>query len=284
MFWNLRRFDNLTVRVQPFAYFRPESRGEVFAALREFAPDVRILAGGTDLMVRLRSGRFRPNAVVDVKRVSGWSSQIVETERVLRVGAGVTMTDLVSAPSVQQHFPALVEAASVVGSVQIRNRATLAGNICNASPAADTAPPLLVYGAVVNVASRAGERQIPLSEFFLGPGRTALAAGELVESIDLPIPVEAAGSAFQRITRRRGVDLATANLSCSVNRAGEVRMAFGAAAPIPLLVTGTVASLEEMTAQARPISDVRGGAAYRQAMLLVMARRALEVSLGRLRQ
>ena len=252
--------------------------------MREFAPDVRILAGGTDLMVRLRSGRFRPNAVVDVKRVSGWSSQIVETEGVLRVGAGVTMTDLVSAPSVQQHFPALVEAASVVGSVQIRNRATLAGNICNASPAADTAPPLLVYGAVVNVASRAGERQIPLSEFFLGPGRTALAAGELVESIDLPIPVEAAGSAFQRITRRRGVDLATANLSCSVNRAGEVQMAFGAAAPIPLLVTGTVASLEEMTAQARPISDVRGGAAYRQAMLLVMARRALEVSLGRLRQ
>lgn len=268
--------------MRPFAYFRPESRGEVFAALREFAPDVRILAGGTDLMVRLRSGRFRPNAVVDVKRVSGWSSQIVETKGMLRVGAGVTMAQVAADERVQRHFPALVEAASVVGSVQIRNRATLAGNICNASPAADTAPPLLVYGAVVNAVSRAGERELPLSEFFLGPGRTALADGELVESVDLPIPVDVAGSAFQRITRRRGVDLATVNLSCLVDRAGTVRMAFGAAAPIPLLVTGTADELEEMTTQARPISDVRGGARYRQAMLLVMARRALDISRGRL--
>ena len=268
--------------MRPFAYFRPESRGEVFAALREFAPDVRLLAGGTDLMVRLRSGRFRPNAVVDVKRVSGWSSQIVETEGVLRIGAGVTMTDLVADTKVQRHFPALVEAASVVGSIQIRNRATLAGNICNASPAADTAPPLLVCGAIVNIASAWDERRLPLHEFFFAPGKTALAPGELVESLDLPIPAEPVGSSFQRITRRRGVDLATVNLSCTLNAAGEVRMAFGAAAPIPLLVNGTVASLEEMTAQARPISDIRGGQDYRQAMLLVMARRALEIARGRL--
>lgn len=197
------------------------------------------------------------------------------------------MADLVADPRVRQHFPALVEAADVVGSIQIRNRATLAGNICNASPAADTAPPLLVYGAIVNAASAHDERRIPLHQFFLAPGKTALEPGEVVESIDLPVPTEPVGSSFQRITRRRGVDLATVNLSCTLNAAGEVRMAFGAAAPTPLLVHGTLvhgteATLDQMTAVARPISDIRGGQDYRQAMLLVMARRAVELCRTRL--
>ncbi len=123
------------------------------------------------------------------------------------------MTSIVERPhECANIFEALVEAASVVGSVQIRNRATLAGNICNASPAADTVPALLVYDAAANVVGPAGSRLVPLSEFFTGPGRTVLTRGEILESIDLPFPTTPVGAAFGRITRRRGVDLATINL------------------------------------------------------------------------
>ena len=212
----------------------------------------------------------------------------------LRVGGRTTMAAINCDSRVLRYFPALSEAAGVVGSVQIRNRATLAGNICNASPAADTAPPLLIYGALVNIVSRGGSRQVPLTAFLLGPGRSVLGASELVESIDLPIPVGREGSAFGRVTRRRGVDLATVNLSCVVTAVGETRFAYGAAAPVPFLVSDTSGVLADpdaspatkdellrsLTAQARPISDVRAGRDYRQAMLLVMSRRALATALA----
>jgi carbon-monoxide dehydrogenase medium subunit len=148
------------------------------------------------------------------------------------------MTDLRASPRVRQSFPALIEAAAVVGSVQIRNRATVAGNLCNASPAADTAPALLVYGAVVNTIGVGGERHLPVSEFFKGPGQTALAPTELVTSIDVPLPGAPLGAAFTRLTRRRGVDLAILSVCCTVSSAGDVRVALGAVAPTPLLVTG----------------------------------------------
>ena len=125
----------------------------------------------------------------------------------------------------------------MVGSVQIRNRATLAGNICNASPAADTAPPLLAYGAVVCTRGIAGERRVPLEHFFTGPGKTVLGCDEIVTSIDLPLPTGPVGAAFMRLTRRRGVDLATLTVCCAMSSSGEMRVALGAVAPTPLLVT-----------------------------------------------
>ena len=124
--------------------------------------------------MRLRSGHIRPGVVVDVKRIDDLDSGITQVGPVLRIGARCTMADLLASPRVRGSFPALIEAAAVVGSVQIRNRATLAGNLCNASPAADTAPALLAYGAIVNTIGIGGERHLPISEFFKGPGRTAL--------------------------------------------------------------------------------------------------------------
>ena len=185
----------------------------------------------------------------------------------------------------------------VVGSVQIRNRATLAGNICNASPAADTAPALLVYGAVVNVVGGAGGRRVALADFFVGPGRTILQPGELVSSIDLPLPTAPTGAAFARVTRRRGVDLATINLCALVNDRGESRFAFGAVAPTPVLaidpgpVVATMgtrpadlsAVIRPLFASTNPIDDVRGSREYRVAMLDVMTRRVLKAALERLR-
>jgi len=269
---------------------------DAFAELNEHGPAARLLLGGTDLLVRLRLGRIKPAVVVDLKRVAELDSGIVESNGVLRVGARVVMTQLTGDARVRRHFPALVEAAAVVGSVQIRNRATLTGNMCNASPAADTAPALLVYAAVLNVIGQVGRRRVPLTEFFVGPGRTVLARGELVDSIDLPLPTEKAGAAFGRVTRRKGVDLATINLCCSITQSGTARFAYGAVAPTPFLVTDDTGALGEradtahraaaftrLVDRASPISDVRGSREYRRAMLDVMTRRTWETAVARLR-
>ena len=160
--------------MQTFAYERPATLAEAVALLDAHGPDARVLAGGTDLVIRLRDGSARPRVVIDVKRIAELSPEIREHDGIVTIGATTVMTDLAESKLVRRLFEALAEAAAVVGSVQIRNRATLAGNICNASPAADTAPPLLVYGAVVVAAGPQGTRRIPISEFFVRSGVTAL--------------------------------------------------------------------------------------------------------------
>jgi len=283
--------------LRPFRYARPETLEEASALLEEYGADARVLAGGTDLIVRLRRGQALPRIVIDLKRVSSLHSGIVEAGAGLRVGALAMMSQIIEDERMRHHFPALVEAARVVGSVQIRNRATLAGNICNASPAADTAPPLLIFEAVVNLFSKAGRRAVPVAEFLTGPGRTVLERGEIVESIDLPLPPRPSGAAFGRVTRRYGVDLATINLCCLVTASGQARLAYGAAGPRPFLVrdeSGVLTNpdgdpgawdpvLRRLLEQASPISDVRSSRDYRQAMLLVMSRRALRAAIERMR-
>jgi carbon-monoxide dehydrogenase medium subunit len=259
-------------------------------------PDARVLCGGTDLIVALRKRTIQPSLVVDLKRVAELRPGIERTGGAIRIGATTVLTEVIGDESVRAAFPALVEAAQVVGSVQIRNRATLAGNVCNASPAADTAPALLVYDASLELVSAGGARSVPLAEFFLGPRSTVLRASELVSSLVLPLPDGPVGSAFGRITRRRGVDLATVNLCCSVSASGRTRFAFGAVGPRPFLIedeTGVLAdasrseaderdALSRLAAHATPISDVRGSAEYRRAMLLVLSRRALATAHARL--
>jgi carbon-monoxide dehydrogenase medium subunit len=195
------------------------------------------------------------------------------------------MTDVVDNKRIRELFPALVEAARVVGSVQIRNRATLAGNLCNASPAADTAPPLLAHDANLNLASGSGSRQVPLHEFFTGPGRTVLAPGEIVASIDLPLPTVPTGGAFGRLMRKHGVDLAIVSVCCVARESGEVRFAFGAVGARPFVVTTRQdAPLGDAVKDASPISDLRASADYRQAMLGVIARRTLSAANMRLQE
>ena len=299
-----------------FHYMRPDTLEAAVTTLQEAGARATLLAGGTDLLVRLRSGRVKPAVVVDLKRIETLDAGITRIDGMLRIGARCTMTALMAGEQVRQEFPALVEAARVVGSVQIRNRATLAGNICNASPAADTAPPLLAYGALVNIHGIAGERRVPLQQFFTGPGKTVLGRDEIVTTIDLPLPAGPVGAAFMRLTRRRGVDLATLTVCCAISSAGELRVALGAVAPTPLLVldvelppeggshepavwlpplggrTSDRDSLRDpaqldglaarIAAHASPISDVRAGSDYRAAMLPVFIRRAIELALKRL--
>ena len=282
--------------MRPFAYLRPTTLDQTIAALVDPGSKPYLLAGGTDLIVRLRRGHLRPTVVIDTKHVADLHDEIVAIDDGLRFGARVTMTAIIRDARVRQHFQALVEAASVVGSVQIRNRATLTGNICNASPAADTVPALLVYGAVANVVGPSGWRTVPLSEFFTGPGRTVLTRGEILESVDLPYPEVHVGAAFGRITRRRGVDLATINLCGLIASDGSARFAFGAVGPTTFVATddsgalaidGTdtaarAAALRALFSRARPITDVRGSLEYRTAMLEVMTARTWEVAATRL--
>lgn len=276
-------------RLIVFGYARPESLPE---ALELVGAGARPLAGGTDLLVGLRKGKFTADRVVDLKAITELQPAIYQTRGGWEITAGTVMSDIVDHPGVRARYPALVQAASAVGSIQIRNRATLAGNVCNASPAADTAPPLLVYDASVVVAGADGERTISLVDFFVGPGQTALLPGELVTRLVLPPPTRSA--AFARLTRRRGVDLATVSVCCGVGDDGSVRFALGAAGPRPLVVedtSGTLADpaapegdvsgrIGELLAVATPISDVRAGADYRRAMLEVLAHRTLEAALA----
>lgn len=280
-----------------FAYSRPGSLDEALAILRE-QPDARALSGGTDLLVGLRKGTVRPSHVVDLKAVPELGGGISELDGWIRVAASTVITDLVAHPVVAERYPALVEAALVVGSIQIRNRATLAGNVCNASPAADTVPPLLVHGAEVELIGEAGRRRLPLERFLLGPGRTALEPGELVAAAWLPVPSGPMGTAFGRMTRRRGVDLATVNLACSVDADGVTTFAYGAVGPRAFVArdqTGVLADratdgarrdevLRELANPASPITNVRATREYRQDMLLVLSRRALDTALRRLRK
>ena len=235
--------------------------------------------------MRLRKGVEWPSVIVDVKRVAELRADVAEIDGCIRIGARTVMTDVIEDRRIRQHFPALVDAARTVGSVQIRNRATLAGNLCNASPAADTAPVLLAHRASLNLVSAGGTRQMPLDDFFTGPGRTVLAPGELVASIDLPLPVPRTGGAFGRLTRRHGVDLAIVCVCCVVRESGEARFAFGAVGPRPFVVTSRLdAPLDDVWTHARPISDVRANADYRLAMLPVLTRRALREAVGRMRE
>jgi carbon-monoxide dehydrogenase medium subunit len=282
--------------MKPFDYLRPAGLAEASEAWAEAGSSARLLAGGTDLTVALRHGHLATDLVIDLKAVVELGPDIVTDAGALRISAGTTMMQIGSFLAEHGSLPALREATEVVGSIQIRNRATLAGNICNASPAADTVPVLAAHGASVEVYGPRGTRLRPVADFIEGNRRIDLGAGEIVTAVLIPLPDEARGSAFDRITRRRGVDLATTNMCCTISAAGEVVMAFGAVSPRPLVVrdeTGTLAdpgsapadrqeAIRRLAAHATPISDVRASADYRSAMLTTMAERALRVAQERL--
>jgi carbon-monoxide dehydrogenase medium subunit len=283
--------------MRTFSYERPTSLGDAIALLAAHGPAARPLAGGTDLIIRLRDGSVRPDIVVDVKRVAEIDGSIRQDGDRLVIGARATMTDILADERVRRHFAALAEAAAVVGSVQIRNRATLAGNLCNASPAADTAPALLVFDAVVVAVGPGGERRIPLETFFIRSGVTTLEPTELVTAIELPLPGERRGSVHLRRTRRRGHDLASVTLACGVGPDGVTRLAYGSVGPRPVLAIDPTGALVDpatpaaerervldglLSAAAPSPTSMRASPEYRHAMLRVLAHRAIETARGRL--
>ena len=277
--------------MRTFDYERPDMLADALALMADADGAARPLAGGTDLIIRIRDGSIRPRTVVDVKGIAEFSRDIRIEDGWLRIGARTTMTDLLRDERIRRDYTALAEAAAYVGSVQIRNRATLAGNICNASPAADTAPALLALEARVVAVGQRGRRVIPLDDFFVRSGVTTLAPGELVEAIEMPVRSGRRGSVHARRTRRRGHDLASVTLAVALDEDGVTRVSYGSVGPRPVLAiddTGLLADpaagddavrdrLDELFAAAAPSpTSMRASPEYRLAMLRVMGLRAVQ--------
>jgi len=280
-----------------FTYARPQNVEEVIHLLVESGTSARLLAGGTDLVIAMRDREVQPEIIVDIKRIAEFYPAVRWNGEMVTLSATAVMGAIADDQGIRQFFPGLLEAVLAVGSVQIRNRATLVGNICNGSPAADTAPPLLVYGAVVVVTGPDGTRRVPIDDFIVGPHRTTLEPGELVAAVELPVPGRPTGSAYQRMTRRRGTDLASVTLCCGVDDTGTTRMAYGSVGPRPLLridKNGVLADpaapeeakaavFDDMFAAASPsLTSLRASPDYRQAMLRVLGARALRTATERL--
>jgi carbon-monoxide dehydrogenase medium subunit len=290
--------------VESFRYDAPATLDAAVALLQRAAgaaPDRRpaLLAGGTDLIVQLRAGAKRPAAVIDVKRVPELR-RLAIADGALYVGAAITCFELGAREDVRALWPGLVEAAELIGSMQIQGRATLAGNLCNASPAADTVPSLLVLGARCRVAGPRGEREVAAEEFAIGPGRTALAADELLVELVVPVPAPRAADAYLRFTPRAEMDIAVVGAAASVTlgpdgRCAAARLALGAVAERAIRVPEAEAALagarlddaalhraaEAARAASRPLTDKRGTAEFRRHVAGVLARRALAAAAAR---
>ncbi len=278
-----------------FDYVRATTADEVVRLLQEHGEGARPFMGGTDLFVRMRDGVIRPQVVVDVKHLPGMRDVVYDEQSGLTVGAAVTMNEVARHPDIVAHYPLLAEAASAVASYQLRNRATLGGNLCNASPAADTAPATLVLEGRIVLYGPDGEREVPATEFFLGPGKTARGPAEIVTAIRFPIPPAGAAGKYLKLGRNKVGDLSIVGVAVfgypdeTASSGYRFRIGLASVAPVPLRATAAEEVLaseppgeetfakaaEEAMKQASPIDDVRASAAYRKAMVRSLTLRGL---------
>lgn len=252
------------------------------------------MMGGTDLFPQMRDGAVRPVIVVDVKGLPGMR-QVSHGDRGLTVGAAVTMNQLAQDRHVQTHYAALAQAAHSVASYQIRNRATIGGNLCNASPCADTSPAVLALDGVMILNGPGGTRVVPAAEFFVGPGRTALASGEFLQAIRFSAPPRGGTGCYHKLGRNKLGDLAlvgvavTGSPDATAESGYRYRIALGSVAPVPLRVPAAeeilagrpveekslMAAAAKAMEAASPISDMRAGASYQTMMVRTLTTRAL---------
>lgn len=274
-----------------FDYFSPSSLTEAFTLLKDYQGRASLLAGGTDLLIKMKKRAAAPTAIIDLNGIAELSF-IEVTDGHLHIGGLTRLTAVSQSPVVKEKATALAEAINVLASAQIRQRATIGGNLCNASPAADTAPPLLALEASVRLRSTDGERTVPLTQFFLGPEQTVTKADELVAAVI--IPLQEGVSTFIKLGRRKAFTLSVASAAAfaKVNNGKfeEVRVALGAVAPTPIrgrkvedALKGKSASEENIEEAAelakqecRPISDIRASAEYRKEMSYALIKRALK--------
>jgi len=278
-----------------FDYLKPKTEKELAVLLAKHADEAKLMAGGTDLLVLMRDKIFRPQYVIDIKGVEELRRLEYDEHHGLRIGAAVTLNEIIASKVVREKFTALWEAAGTLADVTIRDRATLAGNICNASPASDTAPALLVLDAEVEVKSERGERKIPIREFFKGVKKTALEREEFVKAIRVPNPPKGAKGGYLKWGRTKGEDLAVVGVAALVADSGKtLRIALSSVAPTPILVPeaqkafegrGSIDEKIEKAAAAVvgkicPISDVRCCKEYRLHMAGVLTGRILKQLMG----
>ncbi len=282
-------------------YEAPNTIEKAVALLAGEKGSAFVLAGGTDLLVRMKSGFVEPDLVVDVKRIEGLGRIAAESGG-FRIGAAVASAALGEHAALRKAWPGVVEAANLIGSTQIQGRATMTGNLCNASPAADSVPALVAAGAVVTIVGPKGRRELPVEDVAVAPGKTSLAKGEIVESIFLPARPKRSGDAYLRFIPRTEMDIAVvgAGINLTLGENGvckQARVALGAVGPRVLLVKEAAAALigtkvddaalDKLAAAAsaacRPIDDKRGTKAFRIEVAGVLARRAAAIALKRAR-
>ena len=278
-----------------FEYLEARTLRQAIGMLQRHGEQARIVAGSTDFLVRWRAGFWHPDYVVNIQHVPGLSRVTYSRRNGLRLGALVTIQTLEQHPAIRQHYPALAAAAASFAGVQVRNLATVGGNICNASPSGDTLPALLAYGAGCTLSGPEGRRQVALEQLFTGPGQTVLAQDEVLTEITLPSAPANTGSLYIKHSPRGAMDIATVGVASAitVDRSGvctEAKIALGAVAPTPLRAHAAEESLrgkqpdaellqaaaELAMSTATPIDDVRGTAGYRREMVGVLTRRTLE--------
>lgn len=290
--------------MQAFNYVVPRSIREVVSLLEQHGDRARILAGGTDIIVQLREGRRKADLVVDIKDVPDVNELSYNSDQGLHFGAAVPCWRIYEDRVLAKTYPGLIDAVSLIGGIQIQGRATVGGNLCNASPAADTIPSLIVLRTICTIAGPGGTRNVPVEEFCTAPGQTVLQRGEFLVSFEIPSPTKNSGSSYLRFIPRNEMDIAVVGVGSSVvlndDRTKFVsgRIALGAVAPTPLFVrdagdalsgnevSDTVVHMAAKIAQAaaRPISDMRGTAEQRRHLVGVLTRRAIEGAIQRAKE
>ena len=282
-----------------FELILPERIDDCIKALAKNGPESKVLAGGTDLLPQLKNGLLKPARVIDLSGIARLRSIEAGNGKGIKIGSAVTARTLELDRAVRASYLSLAESGALVGSVQVRNLATLGGNICNAAPSADMAPPLLALDAEAVIAGPKGERRVPIATFFTGVRRTVLAPDEILVELVVPNPGAHSGGNYLRHTPRRELDIAVVGVASQLTLANGVctkaRIALAAVAPIPLRATAAEQALEgqAVTADrikraadlavdaARPISDQRGSADFRRHLVRVLTRRTVTTALAR---
>lgn len=283
-------------------YEAPETLAAAVDLLAGASGQARLLAGGTDLLIQMRGGRVEPELLVDIKNIPEMTS-IVSENGAYRFGAAVPCMALVEDKAFAKAWPGVADGANLIGSIQVRGRATVGGNLCNASPAADTVPALIAAGATASIVGPNGKREVPVEDIATGPGKTSLAKGEIVASILLPKRPPRSGDAYLRFIPRTEMDIAVvgAGVNLTLDASGvcsHARVSLGAVAARALLVSEAAAALigtkvdadalkrmaAAVSAACRPIDDKRGTKEYRIKVAGVMARRAAQIALDRARR
>lgn len=289
-----------------FDYKKVFTLPEAFLLMEQYREKAGILAGGTDLLVKMRTRPGRPEILIDLKGIPDFDEIRFDPANGLHLGALTPIHSLETSSLIREKFGVISQAAGFLGSFQIRTRATLGGNLCTASPAGDMAPCLITLGAKARIAGSKGEREVLLEDFFLGPGKTILQSGELLVGIEVPCPPAFSAFRYAKHSIRKALDMAIVGVAVGLSfearkeRCREVRIALGAVGPVPLRVRGAEARIrgrevdEETIAAAsrlaseeiQPISDIRASGEYRREMVRVLIQRALreareDGSLGR---
>jgi carbon-monoxide dehydrogenase medium subunit len=279
--------------MMPPKYFTARSVEEAITLLSEYGENARFVSGATDLLMQMKRGEAAPECLIHLGEIRELDYIRFDETGGLRIGALTTIVKVANSPWIRGKFGILAEAAGMLGTPAIRNQATLGGNLCNAAPSADTAPPLLVLGANAKIVGKEGEKIVPIEDFFVGPGQTVLGQDHLLAEIRVPNIPARSGGAYLKQKRRRGADLAVVGVAAWVVVRGkvleDVKVALGAVAPTPIrakeaeeILRGRKLDQELLeksgqaaASEASPIDDIRSSADYRRELLAVLTKRAI---------